>query len=304
MNKLKVRLYDTNFAHHATGSSVSSFPGFDIYPKFIEWIRDPNVYTDFAFFTENCFGEVDNCNAKYKFAWILEPMALVPNAYKEISQPSLYNKFDKVLTHDEDLLNIDPDKFFQYVFGGCWIKPNEQRCYSKTKNVCIIASHKNQLEGHRLRHDVISSLAAKHKIDVFGNGYNRFDQTVDILKNYRYCIVIENIRKPFWVTEKLIQCFRVGTIPIYWGTEFNDKIHFPDGFAFYRFSDANDLDQLLPKMTEELYNKEDEMINLNYDMADRYCVMEDWIYDWFLYPWLEERNLLKDTPWEKSNIQK
>ncbi len=299
-DKLKVRLYDTNFSHHTPGSSVSSFPGCDIYPKHIEWIRDPTIYTDIAFFTENCFGDVDGCDAKYKFAWILEPRDLVPGVYREISKPALYKKFDKVLTYDKELLDLNPDKFFQYVFGGCWIKPKEQKCYPKSKNICIIASHKTQLEGHKLRHEIIRKFGTKYNIDVYGNGYNRFDQTVDVLKDYRYCIVVENVNKSYWVTEKLIQCFRTGTIPIYWGTEFNKKVLFADTFAFYRFSNLDDLEKLLPTMTEELYDQESksEMIDYNFDRAENYCVMEDWISDWFLWPWMDDRDLLRGTPWE------
>lgn len=284
--KTKIRLYDTNFAHHAPGSSLSSFPGCDIYPKFIEWVRDPNVYTDIAIFTDNCLHLVDSCDAKYKIAWIIEPKMLVPGVYEQISKPECFSKFFKVLTYDMWLMgaDINDSTFEQYFFGGCWIAPEDQKIYPKSKDICIIASHKNQLEGHKLRHQIISELSSKFKIDVYGNGYNRFDRTVDVLKEYRYCIVVENIKTNYWMTEKLIQCFRSGTIPIYYGTRFDGEIMFQDRFGLYRFEDMKGLERLLPFMTKELYDFEmvEGIIQHNFDVSERYTVCEDYLWKYIL----------------------
>ena len=107
--KMKIRLYDTNFSHHAPGSSVSSFPGCDVFPKNIQWIRDPSIYTDIAFFTDNQIDDVFNCDAKYKIAWVIEPREFVPSVYNKIISPNMYNNFDMILTHDEDLLKLGPN---------------------------------------------------------------------------------------------------------------------------------------------------------------------------------------------------
>ena len=40
---------------------------------------------------------------------------------------------------------------------------------------------------------------------------------IDGLRDYRYHFCIENIKRDYWFTEKLIDCFVTGTIPIYWG---------------------------------------------------------------------------------------
>lgn len=288
--KMKIRLYDTNFCHHAPGSSISSFPGHDIYPKYIDWERSPDVYTDIAFFTDNCLHLVDSCDAKFKIAWIVEPRALVPNVYEQISKPEWYNKFYRILTHDDELRDAIPSKAELVPLGGCWIPPDKQIIYPKTKDICIIASHKNQLPGHQLRHQIVNELSAKYRIDVFGNGYNRFNQTVDVLKDYRYCIVVENVEKNYWMTEKLIQCFRVGTIPIYYGTRFDNELLFQDRFGVYRFNDVESLDRLLPLMTKELYEFElvEKTIEDNFRNAEMYTVCEDYIWETILESWLSE----------------
>jgi hypothetical protein len=293
-NKLKIKLYDTNFSHLPDGSSSSSFPGYNNIPKNFDWVRDPDFESDFAFFTENCFHLVDTCKSKYKFGFILEPHPLIPNVRPYISNPEIYNKFTKVITCDKSLIDLDLNKFSQYVHGGCWIKPEDQKIYPKTKNVCIIASYKRFLPGHNLRHEIISKLASKHNIDVYGNGYRPFDQTVDILKNYRYCIDVENCpEEPLWFAEKSIQTIRTGGISIYTGSPFNDKVLLNDKYGFYRFSGIDGLDRLLPLMTKELYEfhleKNDILDNFTY--AERFTVREDWIFDFILHPWLEENNI-------------
>lgn len=34
---------------------------------------------------------------------------------------------------------------------------------------------------------------------------------------YNYALVFENQQQPGYITEKLLDCFKAGTVPIYWG---------------------------------------------------------------------------------------
>ena len=88
-------------------------------------------------------------------------------------------------------------------------------------------------------------------------------------------------KKNFWLTEKLVQCFLVGTIPLYYGTEFNEKISFSDKYGVYSFRDLKDLDNLLPNMDEYFYSfeKNQRNISMNFDIAKRYTVCEDHIFE-------------------------
>ena len=40
---------------------------------------------------------------------------------------------------------------------------------------------------------------------------------LEALSNYTFCLCFENVVLKGWVTEKIFDCFMVGTIPIYWG---------------------------------------------------------------------------------------
>jgi hypothetical protein len=83
----------------------------------------------------------------------------------------------------------------------------------------LIASKKNNLEGHKLRHKIVNYLRSIDlDADIMGRGYKSFENKEDGLAPYHYSIVIENNQESNYFTEKLIDCFLCETIPIYWGS--------------------------------------------------------------------------------------
>jgi hypothetical protein len=93
-----------------------------------------------------------------------------------------------------------------------------------------------------------------------------------ILKNYRFSIVMENTKRSGYVTEKIINAFRSGSIPVYWGgdgyaeTIFNSKA-FINISNFSTFDEAanyiitlNNDKERLRKMREEHIFKSPENI--------------------------------------------
>ena len=108
----------------------------------------------------------------------------------------------------------------QFPVVESWVHGNSiQLPIVKTHLCSIIASAKKDLEGHLFRHRMVDWLNAKKiaEVDVLGRGYNPFEDKKDGLLCYKYSIVIENVREPDYFTEKLLDCFLCGTIPIYWG---------------------------------------------------------------------------------------
>ena len=88
----------------------------------------------------------------------------------------------------------------------------------KTLSCSIISSGKTDLVGHKLRHEVIVWLRRQdYDIDVLGRGYKPFEHKQDGLLPYAYSVIIENVQEPDYFTEKLLDCFICGTIPVYWG---------------------------------------------------------------------------------------
>ena len=238
--------------------------------KYIEWDRKVNTNDNTIFYTDYSLSQVRNDN-KNNIAWLLESPEITSQAYKWIESNN--KLFTSVLTHNKELL----DKGENYMFcptGGCWIKPEDQKIYEKKKLVSIIASAKRMTQGHMLRHQSIQMF--KGKIDVYGRGYNPIEYKLDGLKDYAFSLTIENTQKDYYFTEKLIDCFMTGTVPIYWGCPSIGKFFNTDGMIIYdNFTDFLDI-------SFEKYENMKNAIEENFERAKEYLIAEDYIYKNYL----------------------
>ena len=90
--------------------------------------------------------------------------------------------------------------------------------YAKTKACSLIASGKQNLQGHKIRHEMVVWVREQGaQVDVLGRGYQPFEHKQDGLLPYHYSVVIENVQEVDYFTEKLLDCMLCGTLPIYWG---------------------------------------------------------------------------------------
>ncbi|OCC15883.1 hypothetical protein DBT_0808 [Dissulfuribacter thermophilus] len=77
----------------------------------------------------------------------------------------------------------------------------------------------------------------------------------DVLKNYKFALCYENSRYPYYITEKIFDCFAAGTVPIYLGAP-NIQNFIPKS-CFIDLRDFKDYDELyhyLISMKESVYN--------------------------------------------------
>lgn len=137
------------------------------------------------------------------------------------------------------------------------ISNNRERFITKRKFCCFI--NNNEIEDRLLLYDLLSK---KNQIDSYGSlrnnvGYSlRGSQQdkVNLLLNYKFNIAFENSYHTGYVTEKIIEPFEVGCIPLYNGGErvtefFNSKC-----FLFYR--DFKTLEEYVDRIIEITSNKE------------------------------------------------
>jgi len=271
----EIKLIDSAFAH------ATSFGNGDlkIKPNTFDWYRG-NEPRDICFFTDSQLSQIANQSNPYckvNVAWLLEPPSVSPSSYEWIKQN--YNFFDYVLTYNKELLSIDK-RFVWYPHGGCWIEPQDFRVYPKSSNVSIIASNKSFTEGHRLRHESIALY--KDKIDlVCGGGYQPFGYKLGVLNSYRYSIVIENGRFDTYFSEKLIDCFVTGTIPIYWGCSLKGLF---DEKGILYFNNTDELGEILDNINRGEINYKDMLypVRCNFETAKQYTITEDWIFKNFI----------------------
>ena len=260
MLKNKLYIHDSMFSHAKSSSWYNE-------PELFEWVRkyDENhlVFTDFS------LRHVDHFNNPKKYAWLLESPEITPNAYQYIAKN--YDKFDLVFTFSKELLEIS-DKFVLIPYGGCWIDVEDRMIHEKSKEVSIILSSKQTTVGHRLRHTVLEKFPW---LDFFGHN-NPIDKKITALKDYRFTIVIENCQKDYYFTEKLIDSFMTGTIPIYWGCQSIGNFFDTDGML--TFNNLDELEIILSSLNNELYMSRLDSIKNNFFDAKKYLIADNLIY--------------------------
>lgn len=98
----------------------------------------------------------------------------------------------------------------------------------KSKLISVIGSNKAFTQGHLDRIRFIERLKEYYgdKIDIFGRGYNGFEDKWSVIAPYKYHIVIENSTTKYYWTEKLADCYIGETYPIYYGCTNADE-YFP-----------------------------------------------------------------------------
>jgi len=283
--KLQLHLVDRNIKHSKElfGYDTSSF----LEPTYIEWIRDQIPQdNEVTFFTdEEIFSQKVDEVQGLKFAWLLEPYEINPSIYNNIR--NVAHKFEGVLTYHYETL-ADLKNAIPTPCGGCWIKKIDWDIHTKTKSISMIASNKKLTSGHLLRHEIFANKKNEALIDFYGTITDEhLAYKFNALKDYRFSIVIENDRSPNFFTEKLIDCFISGTIPVYWGC--SNIADFFDARSIIIATRLDDFEnENLGSLSEELYESMLPSIQRNFELAKQYVLGEDWIFRNVLQKFREE----------------
>jgi len=240
-----------------------------------QWNRTPQggdvVYTDITLNTvkHNPIGS--------NYAWLIEPIDIASNNY--ILVDKIKDKYDRIFTHEKTY--IDKGAPYEFVpFGCCWIKPEDHKIWTKTKLLSIIASNKSATGGHKLRHQVINSHKHLSNFDVYGRKYNPLDYKLDGIKDYMFHVVIENCKRDYWFTEKLIDCLVTGTVPIYWGCPSIGDFFDTRGFIIVdNVEDISNTISLVDSLTEERYNEMLPYIESNLEKSKEFLLPDEWVYN-------------------------
>lgn len=182
------------------------------------------------------------------------------------------------------LKEIVGEEKFKYVpVGGSRIKLENYGLYKKERNISIVASFKKWTVGHKLRHEVIAKLGFEN-LDVYGNGYNNLIDEYDkkfgkiiAIAPYRYSFAIINTDENDYFTDILIDCFAVGTVPIFWGTP-NIKNYFNmDGVI--TMNSLDEVNDIIKQCNEDDYKNRLTAIKENMELAKKYVSTYDWMYN-------------------------
>lgn len=273
--KMTVNLFDGAFGHLVRPNGRYSCVHDKISTK-IKYVKDQYEHNGITLFTEGYSADsnlVSNVKSKYKIGWLLESKALDASRYDNF--PNYINNIDFLMTHDQELVDKYPDKAKLIPFAGSWIKLKNYGVQSKSKNISMIYSSKTYMPGHALRHTVAPLLTG---VDLFGNGTTKpIKYKEEALIDYRFSVVIENAQADNYFTEKLVDCFMVGTIPIYWGAPNIGKYFDTQGMIIV--NSAEEIIECVGKLTENDYVTKLEFVHKNFEEAKKYDVTEDWMYE-------------------------
>jgi hypothetical protein len=269
MNKIIFNLKDTSFAHST--STVS-----DKISKHIDWDRTCADRRRPTFYTNE---QIFNCDTppEKSYGILYESKALIKKVYKRA--PKVMAKFRWIFTYDPDLLRLNPAIFKLIPGGGIWIGSSYGggtiEIKPKNKIVSMVSSKKRSCSLHRFRYRLAKKLAQAKIVDVYGiEQWTHINNTLD---DYMFSIVIENNSINNYFTEKLLNCFAVGTVPIYLGCRNIDAFFDKDGII--QVGRWTNFKRLVTGLTREAYYSRMDAIKKNHDICKQYEILEDFIYE-------------------------
>lgn len=128
---------------------------------------------------------------------------------------------------------------------------------------------------HDKRLEVIEYFLSKNNLELYGSGWNawndlpiswsnrlknkiiggylgRCENKLETISDYQFSICFENMIWPGYMTEKIIDCFVAGTIPLYWGAPDIETLIPKEAFIDMRnFSSFEQVESYINAMTRE-----------------------------------------------------
>ena len=263
-------LIDDSFAHdNYCVAGVNS--------EFIQWDRTLSENRK-TFYSNGRIPDIRKEISKKEdsYGFLFESRAIENYDYYEQFIP----KFEKFFTHSSDFLK-KYDNCIWIPGGGIWVGgiygKGEIKITEKTKLCSIVSSNKTMCKLHNFRLEIVNHLK-NSKIDIFG--LDNWKPIYESLENYMFSIVVENFQDELYFTEKLMNCFATGTIPIYLGAKnINEKFNI-DGIL--SFNSLDELDKILENLSEDLYYSKMDSILDNFERCKQYRSLEDYIFNNYL----------------------
>jgi len=267
---LEVNLFDENFRQSVCSVAFAV-------PETISYVRDNRAYPGITMFTDGYVidGLPESVRSRYKIGWLHEPQCLHARNYlpERLSDTGL----DLILTYYKPLLELPGFAFAPY--GGIWINRKDWYITSKTKKLSMLFGLKRSTEGHRIRHEISESISSKD-IDYYGFKGKATNYSAEtklmVHGDYSFSIVSETCREDNLFTEILLDCFIVGTVPIFWGCPNIGDYFNADGIL--SFETVDELKDIVSELSPEMYISMKKAILDNFFTAQKYAITEDWIF--------------------------
>jgi hypothetical protein len=194
--------------------------------RLVKPTRDVTFYTD-----RTCVKD----DGKLKI-YIQQEPATINQTINEV--PSCWQKFDAILTFNDEVLKTCPNARFYHIQTVTWIDEGDYKHIdTSTKQFLVsnITGFKSMCDAHVFRHKIYlhqhlfnSNLfvffrsSAHPVIPAIQNNPligNELGAKMILFRSFQFSLVIENTRELNGYTEKLVDCLVTKTIPIYYGSK-------------------------------------------------------------------------------------
>lgn len=273
---MQINLYDSNFYPRQSCSVLGQESAY------IEYLERLPEFDGITLFTDEWINNsiVDEVKSKYKVGWLHEPYCLHPQTYETAYINA--HKFDFILTYYDLLLDKTLSNKFKFCpYAGTWLDSLDWGIKPKSKLCSMLIGSKMSTEGHKLRREAADLIQdAEYHVDFYGalgTPVNYSSETkLQVLEDYCFSVVTETCREDNLFTEWLLDCFAVGTIPIYWGCP---NVHeFFDVQGVFQFDTLYRLQKILASLSFELWISKLNSVYANLLKMREYVVTEDWLY--------------------------
>lgn len=283
-------LVDERFAH-------DQFTVAGVVPFRLAWDRSLKSKEVPTFFShEKMFEVPPEMPRRFRFGLLFESVSQA-EVYRNVR--SVVEDFSLVFTHSSSLLKEFSNTRW-IPGGGVWVGGKRggiglPQIFPKTRNISLISSNKSRCKDHRMRYQLALQLERSSvDLDVYrqirGGGESPVQvfsketteiigfpvAPLDYLQNYRYSIVTENFVDDLYFTEKILNCFATGTVPVYRGARQIASIFDERGIIPWE-NPAVLVEEIIPSLHSVDYLARMKAIENNFKLAMEFRTIEDYI---------------------------
>jgi hypothetical protein len=204
-----------------------------------------------------------------------------PNEYFGKHDWIIKNKhlFNIILTWNDKILNTCENAIY-LPFGHTWFKPDQyEKNHKKEFKVAHLRGNLLKSYGHQIRWEILDrkdeiKIPTKF-FDTYGDRHNIEKARIDkeeVFGDSMFGVAIENFSHRGFFTEKIIDCFLLKTIPIYWGCSNIGDFFNEEGII--KFGDPDEFIYINNNLNESYYHSRKDIIEENYQKALQYVNYE------------------------------
>jgi hypothetical protein len=248
--------------------------------------RDVTFYTDRV-----CVRD----DSKLKIYFQYEPVAINKTI---LEVPAIWQKFDAILTYNDDVLKQCPNARLFHFQTDTWLDKEDYLNVDTSMKVFLVSNltgFKTMCKAHQFRHHIYIEQArfdpnlfiffrssAQPIIPAIGNnpiiGKELKDKII-LFRQFQFSLVIENTRERHCYTEKLIDCLLTKTIPIYYGCSNVQDYFDTRGWIVIENESVDEILEKTKVLHPNYYSQYADVIEENYQRAlksvDNYKCLSD-----------------------------